>query len=63
MPVDIYIDREKGKWGKGRGEGEGRRGGGHTRRPLLLDQPLQHEIQHLAAELPQPHEHDLRFAR
>ena len=34
----------------------------HTRRPFLLDQPLQEKIQELTPKLPNAHEHDLGFA-
>ena len=34
-----------------------------TFRPLLLNQPLQRKVHHLAAQLPRKHEHHLCFAR
>lgn len=34
----------------------------HTRRPLLLDHPLEQEIQHFTAELPGAHEYYLDLA-
>ena len=45
--------------------GAGRLGRGekHTRRPLLLDHPLEQEIEDFTAELPGAHEYYLNLAR